>query len=109
MGEGAADPGGRDRRIDGPLGRGVALLLFLGILGMIGWLHGESLFPPDPVASELAAGGNEALALCIAKRAGDIDQMLADGTIDENQAGLFKQRAEALCQAQEGGGAGPPQ
>lgn len=97
------------RKVDGPLGRGVALLVLLGVLGMIGWLHGDNLFPPDPAVGETAGGGNEALALCIAKRAGDIDRMLADGTIDENQAGLFKQRAEALCQAQEGGGAGPPQ
>ena len=100
--------GERHRRVDGPMGRGVALLVLLGTLGMIGWLHAESLFPPDPETGEAAAGGNEALALCISKRAGDIDRMLADGTINDSQAGLFKQRAEALCQAQEGAGAGPP-
>jgi hypothetical protein len=34
--------------------------------------------------------------------------MQADGVINEAQAAEFKQRAEAFCQAQFGGGSAPP-
>ncbi len=34
--------------------------------------------------------------------------VVAEGTITAAQASLFKSRAEALCQAQLGGGSGPP-
>ena len=60
-----------------------------------------------PGSSVAAPAADDPAALCLAARAKDIDKMQADGVIDAAQATLFKSRAEALCQAQEGQG-GPP-
>ncbi len=90
--------------LDGPLARLAALAVLLGVIALLGWIHRERLFPPDPAA----VAADDPAALCFAERAVDIDAMAAEGTITEAQASLFKSRAEAFCQAQAGGSAGPP-
>ena len=89
--------------LDRPAARGVAALLLLLVAASLGWIHRDDLFPPE----KAAVPADDPVALCVAQRAADIDQMLADGVIQADQATLFKSRAEALCQAQEGQGAGP--
>jgi len=83
----------------------VAALVLLIVAASLGWIHRDDLFPPEQAA---APAGDDPVALCLAQRAADIDKMQADGVIQADQATLFKSRAEALCQAQEGQGAGPP-
>lgn len=83
--------------LDGPAARFCALGVALLVVLFLGYLHRDDLFPPDVEA--MAA--QDPVALCLAPRAADIDQMQAEGTISESQAALFKQRAKALCQAQQ--------
>jgi len=80
---------------------GVAALCALALV----YIHRDDLFPPDTAASTSA----DPVALCFAERSAEIDRMVADGTVDDARAALFKSRAEALCQATVGGGnSGPP-
>jgi len=91
--------------LDRPIARICALGVALLMMAALAFMHRDDLFPPE-AAPGLAA--DDPVALCLAQRAGDIDQMVADGTITADQGRLFKSRAEALCQAQVGGGSGPP-
>ncbi len=91
-------------RLDGLGARLAALAVLLGVVALLGWVHRERLFPPDPAA----VAADDPAALCLAERAADIDTMVAEGVVTAAQASLFKSRAEALCQAQAGAGAGPP-
>ena len=90
--------------LDRPAARGVAALVLLLVAASLAWIHRDDLFPPE----QAAVPADDPVALCLAQRAADIDKMLADGVIQADQAALFKSRAEALCQAQEGHGARPP-
>ena len=90
--------------LDGLAARLAALAVLVGVVALLGWIHRERLFPPDPAA----VAADDPAALCFAERAVDIDATAAEGTITEAQASLFKSRAEALCHAQAGGSAEPP-
>ncbi len=69
------------------------------------FIHWEDLFPPERAAPT----ADDPVGRCIAERFAEIDEMAAEGTIDERRANLFKDRAEALCEATVGGGnSGPP-
>jgi hypothetical protein len=99
------DPATRDKAfLDRPLARFLAALVILLVVASLLAIHWKDLFPET--AGEGAAA-DDPVALCLAERAADIDKMEADGVIDDRQAALFKQRAEALCQA-EFGESGPP-
>ena len=95
--------------LDRPIARIVALGVCALSLGVLGYIHRDELFPGE--AAE-AAAADDPFARCFAERSGQIDAMLRDGTIRPDQARLFRQRAEALCRAQNPapgrGGAGPP-
>lgn len=83
------------------MARIAALAVALGVAGVLLVIHWEDLFPPERQASQ----GDAAYRACMAKRGGDIERMLEEGVIDEDQAEVFRQRAEAFCRAQgEGGG-----
>ena len=97
-------PTGRDSPLDGLAARLAALLVLLLVVACIVWLNRDSLFPSE----QAEAPADDPVALCLAERAVGIDKMLAEGTIDEGQAELFKSRAEALCQAQVGQSGAPP-
>jgi len=90
--------------LDRPVARIVALGVVLGVAAALAYMHREDLFPPPPAV----VAADDPVAICLAARAKDIDQMRTDGVIDDAQANLFKGRAEALCQAQVGQGSGPP-
>jgi hypothetical protein len=90
--------------LDGKGARLVALGVLIAVGALLLRIHWADFFPPPQ--AELSK--DDPVAICMAERAAGIDKMLADGVIDENQARQFKGRAEALCQAQEGGGSGPP-
>ena len=87
----------------------LALLIFLVCVGALVWLNREAWLGLGP---ELTAA-EQALARCIDERSGDVERMVEEGVIGEDQAELFRSRAEAMCVAMAGdGGTGagqPPQ
>jgi hypothetical protein len=95
--------------LDTVAARIVALVIFLACVGALVWLNREEWLGLGP---ELSAA-EQALAQCIEERSADVDRMLAEGVIGEDQAELFRSRAEAMCVAMAGdAGAGqglPPQ
>jgi hypothetical protein len=105
MGDIDPDPRARRRRsaLDGPLARVVALGVFLLAGAALAWMHRDDLFGP-----EAGAPAEDPVALCVAGRWAGIDAMVEDGVVDAARAAQFKARAEALCRAQHGPGAGPP-
>jgi hypothetical protein len=94
----------RNSVLDRPAARWVALGVACTMVALLGYIHRDDIFPPE--VRETAA--DDPVALCLAERAQGIDRMAADGTISADQAGLFKSRAEALCQSQFGQSGPPP-
>ncbi len=90
--------------LDRPSARLAALGIFLCAALALAWVHRNGPTPPQAAAARAA---DDPAALCLAARAGNIDRMREDGVIDDDQAVLFKSRAEAWCVAQQGQG-GPP-
>jgi len=90
--------------LDRPIARFCAVGVALLMGAALAFMHRDDLFPPEQAAMD----ANDPVARCFAERAADIEKMVAEGTINAQQAALFKGRAEALCQAQLGGGSGPP-
>lgn len=92
---------GSDRRSfpDRPAARLVALIILLLCAASLAYLHRDDIFPKP---EEAIAAGDPA-AHCIEERFADIDRMVTDAVIEMAQAELFKQRAEAMCRATEGG------
>jgi hypothetical protein len=83
----------------------VALLVFFGCAGLIGWIHRDDLLPGD---TEATADADDPAAACIAERTEDVERMIDEGLIDRAQADLFKERAVGMCRDQAGGeGSGP--
>ena len=73
----------------------LALVLFVGLGDEV-----VALVSDEELGSEV--GGAEivedpAVRTCIDQRAGDVDQMLADGVISETQHADFRNRAIQLC------------
>jgi hypothetical protein len=91
--------------LDTVAARVIALVIFLVCVGALVWLNRESWLGIGP---EMSAA-DQALARCIAERSGDVDRMLEEGMIGEDQAELFRSRAEAMCVAMAGGGTEPGQ
>jgi hypothetical protein len=87
--------------LDRPLARGLALLVFVGCAGALAWLERAWLFPPEVAA-------DDPVALCIAERSAQIDDLVADGRIQTGQAELFKSRVRTLCQSAGAGAPGLP-
>lgn len=90
--------------LDRPAARLCALGVAVLMVAALGFMHRDDLFPPE----QAALNPDDPVALCLAARAADIDKMAAEGTINADQARLFKSRAEALCQAQLGNSGPPP-
>jgi hypothetical protein len=84
----------------------IALVIFLVCVGALVGLNREAWLGIGPETS----AAEQALARCIAERSGDVDRMLEEGMIGEDQAELFRSRAEAMCVAMAGdAGTGPGQ
>jgi len=97
-------PGGRSF-VDGPGARVAAMLVILVCGAALAYLHREALFASGgkPIVT-----GNPRLAACLAERLGAVDRMQAEGIVNEAQYADFRARAEAFCQHEFGGDAGPP-
>ena len=81
--------------LDHPLARVVALVIFVLCAAMIVWPNRQDLLPgvfQDPATAD-------PIAACRTERFAQIDAMVADGMVGETDAELFKQRADAMCQA----------
>jgi len=91
--------------LDGPVARLVALACFVLSAAVLTYVHRDDLFakPAEPVA-----GKDNAFSRCFRDGTTPIDAMLAEHTIGEEDARLFRLRAEARCRAQTGNAGGPP-
>ena len=98
-----ADPAERPF-LDRPAARGIALLVLLGCIALLGWLHRDDLIPGDP--GQQASPADPA-APCIAERSADIQRMVDEGLIEAAQAELFRERAIGMCRDTMGGGSAP--
>lgn len=99
----------RNSVLDGPAARLVAVGVALACVAVLGYIHRDDLFPPEPA---LTAKTDDPFQRCFAKRAADIGRMAAEGLIKVAQAALFRARAEAMCRDRarnaQGGGATRP-
>ncbi len=87
--------------LDRPAARALALLIFLFCLGVLAFLHRDDA--PQVQAGYGSQDANPVTA-CAAARFADIDNMVAEAVIDAAKAGLFKQRALAMCRDTGGQG-----
>jgi len=96
---------GSDHRafLDRPAARIVALIVLLLCAASFAYLYWGSLAPASEETADLAK--TDPAADCIEMRFADIDQMIKDSVIEDPQAELFKQRAEAMCRDTEAGDA----
>ncbi|MEN8197276.1 MAG: hypothetical protein ABFS30_12310 [Pseudomonadota bacterium] len=100
---------GADRKspLDRPAARIVAVAIALGGLAFLGWIHRKDLFPPELGAAS-ANPAEAAFQACLAPQAARIAKDAESGQLTEDQATLFRNRAEAFCADRaEKGGAGP--
>jgi hypothetical protein len=78
-------------------GKAVAVATMIGSVALVAYHHRDDLLPSE--AGPPVDPAEAAFLECMDKRGGDIDAMVADGVIGEDQATLFKTRAEAMCRA----------
>ena len=81
----------------------IAAVVLVGCIATLAytlWRDGVSETAEVPSAEDPSAA-------CIAARHGEIDQMLADGVIDEPRVGSFKARAADFCRSRPGQGSLP--
>lgn len=95
--------GHRLSSLDRPIARIVAAGVALAGLAFLGWVNRSILFPPDPAATP-ANPAEAAYRACVAPRAAQFAEALERGELNEEQAALFRRRAEAFCadQVQKG-------
>jgi len=96
---------GKRHFLDSPYARLAALGCFALSAGALAYVHRADLYPAAP---RPAAQTDDAYSRCFRDGAAPIDKMLAEKTIGEEQARLFRMRAEARCRAQTGTQGGPP-
>jgi hypothetical protein len=82
--------------VDRPIARLLALCVALLCVAALAWLHRADLLPAA-AAPEIA---DDPFSRCFAERSAQIDNMVAEGVVESEQANLFKSRAEAMCRAQ---------
>ncbi|MEP0233345.1 hypothetical protein [Roseibium sp.] len=87
--------------------RVAAFAIAMSCLALMVWLGRENVpFVRDTIAMvtgnepEAQTSGNPELDACLAKRVGDIDQLLAEGMIKDSQYPSFKRRATSYCETQ---------
>lgn len=79
---------------DGNVGRIIAALVLVAGIGIFAYLNRESFIEPPPVEEEIT---QPALAACLARRLGAVENMRAEDLLNDAQYELFKARAEAYC------------
>ena len=90
---------GRRSALDGPAARIVAAGIALAGMAFLGWIHRADLFPPEPGAAPVNPA-QAAFNACFRPQATRIAKDTESGQITEDQATLFRNRAEAFCAAQ---------
>jgi hypothetical protein len=97
-------PQERPSVLDGRVARIVAVAIALAGMAFLAWMHRDDLFPPEPGTAAAGDPRQAAFHACFAPQAERIDKDAASGQISDEQATLFKNRAEALCadQAKKG-------
>lgn len=89
-----------DSVLDRPAARLVAGLVFVGMVGLLGWLHRDDLFPKATAPAPAAAGEEPAFLACLAQRTADVDRMLAEKLIDAARAEAIRASIEGICRSQ---------
>ena len=82
--------------IDRPAARVVAVLCFLLAAAGLAYMHREDLLGATAEAGKIETGP---FAACMAERDAAIDAMVREGAVKEEQAAMFRARAEAMCRA----------
>jgi hypothetical protein len=90
--------------LDGPYARIAALACFALAAGALAYIHRDDLVARQPAAAGVS---DDAFSRCFREGTAAIETMLSEKSIGEEQARLFRLRAEARCRAQTGTG-GPP-
>ena len=80
-----------------------AAVVLVGCIALLAYIHWRDI---SPEMAEMPSAADPSAA-CIAARHGEVDQMLADGVIDEFRVASFKARAEDFCRSRPGQG-NPP-
>lgn len=80
--------------LDSAAARGLAVLVFLGCVAALGYIHRKDLFPDSRVQ---APAVDDVFGKCFAQRRADIAGMEKQGVADVARTKLFLARAEALC------------
>jgi hypothetical protein len=84
--------------LDGAAARVVALIVALLALAALGWIN-RTIFVSRPAPSP-AAEADDPFRRCMAVREADIDRMVKEGSAKQDEAELFRSRAEAMCRAE---------
>lgn len=90
--------GGSDRisPLDRPIARLAAVAIALAGLALLGWFHREGLRPPQ--SGQAPASPAEATyRACAEPRTAQLAAAAERGELTEEQAALFRRRAEAFC------------
>lgn len=93
------------RFLDSAYARIVALGCFALSVSALAYVHRDDLLPQEAAPVTLS---DDSFSRCFRDGTASIDKMLAEQTIGEDQAKLFRLRAEARCRAQTGTVSGPP-
>lgn len=89
------------RIVAGVLALLIAIVWFYNYQADFGRLMSGNITSELPSASpQAAAVSNPALAACLKKRVGDVDQMKKDGLLSDDKYVSFRSRAEQLCSQQ---------
>lgn len=94
-----ADAPPRGSILDGPAARVIAAAVFVGAVGLLGWLHRDDLFP-NAKAPSPTAGEDPAFLACLKQRTADVDRMLAEKLIDAARAEAIRASIEGICRSQ---------
>lgn len=87
---------GRAHPLDRPVARLVAVSIALAGIAVLAVIHRADL---GLLISGPGARAPSPLERCIAEHHATIDKGVTDGVFGAEQAGLFKQRAEAICRS----------
>ena len=80
--------------LDRPMARWIALSIFVAMLLLLGAIQRNGPWMPAETPTNSL---NKNYVLCLNERLGTVEKMMSEGVIDQNQASLFKTRADALC------------
>ena len=80
--------------LDRPMARWIALSIFVAMLLLLGAIQRNGPWMPAKTPTNSL---NKNYVLCLNERLGTVEKMMSEGVIDQNQASLFKTRADALC------------